>query len=89
MSDSGKTGWFSRFRRNRDSDVPDDGSAGEETPPEAGITGTARAIESVPEMSAPVTASADVSGKKGWMQRLREGLSRSSGALTSSISGIF
>ncbi len=45
--------------------------------------------EAVPETAAPETSAPEAGAGKGWFARLRQGLSRSAGALSEGVTGIF
>lgn len=73
------------------SDDPDPGVAAEPAAPGEGIAFPAAAAEEPPAAAAAPArkAEAPAQGKAGWFARLREGLSKTSDALTDNITGIF
>ena len=80
MSEKDKGGWFSRFRgRGKETATTAETASPDPVFPPVEATGT-------PVQAGPTP---DDPPRMGWMQRLRAGLSRSSGALTGSITGIF
>ncbi len=77
MSEQEKKGWFGRLLKRGEPAAP---------PPEPVAE---RPVEPAAPVEVPPLAPAPEPARQGWLGRLRQGLARSSNALTGSIAGIF
>ncbi|WP_421995057.1 signal recognition particle-docking protein FtsY [Reyranella sp.] len=101
-ADAPKKGWFARWRSRGDAAVPEPATEPESDPPPAPepepepasvAPESIEATASVPDVEVATVEETEEpekeAGKKGWLSRLREGLSKSTRRVTESITGLF